>query len=298
VPACWQLSHRAELKPGAGAADYSGTATSDNLSIMPSGARLQVQTCSFCANAGGTPGGLTAADRREIMLDGFASLLIQDDQGHRIGYDGGTFVKDFPDAEANTVRSGAPLEPHYVVPAGRPLTVTLDGTGLVAADTANVLLIGGGYDFGVEGVSLDPGQKDTIRFSADWSEVSYETAGNETPTLVLGITTEGADWAFDIKSAGEASGQTIDLKIDLALQQLRVKVSAADGEAGYDITVYRIDPVRGEEIFTHSGNTVASTDTVVLEYGTWLGNGMAMKVGLDQGGDGTIDAEQDVSDQN
>jgi len=287
-------------KPGESPTTYRGTAASRNLCITPSSVRLEPQVCPFCGTVGGKAA-LRGADgevapMREIWLDGDADLLVTDDQGRRIGFVQGEAVNEIPGAEARGIRTGVPHHPVLRIPAGSALTVTVDGAYLDAAGDSDLALIGEGYMLMVEDILLDPGQRDTVEFSGDWSEVLYRTSGYETPRLGIGIETEDADWEFVVRARGESSGQQVRLAVDLENRRLRIEFSAEDGSSDYDIEARRITE-EGEEVFTSSGNSLDDSDTVSLLYGEWEGQGAAMTAGLDDDGDGVEDWTAHLEDE-
>jgi hypothetical protein len=184
--------------------------------------------------------------------------------------------------------------PAFQLPLTTPLTVTLDGAGMTATTQAAVRLTAPGYTFAVEGVELDPGQVDTIAFSAGSDSVSYTTSGAETPVVELGMTLDGNDYQFEVSSGAEATGVTVELRADVPGKRLGVKINSMDGMASYGVRVHVISA--GDVVFAHMGNTISATAIVWLEYGTWAGDGTPMTVSIDDDGDGTIDQTVMVSD--
>ena len=75
-----------------------------------------------------------------------------------------------------------------------------------------------------------------------------------------------------------------------------VEAKAKDGNATYEVEIRRIGD-HGVETFKHKGVAAGAKDRLVFRYLDWKGNGESMKVGVDHGDDGSIDAEQDVGDE-
>lgn len=269
---------------------YAGDATSYTLGLTPSSARTKQQECGFCADF--TPQ-QPPKGRRQILLEGGGDLLAADETGHRIGYLDGELINEIEGARTigwtSDDRWQGHHEPTFDLPSGTDLTVSLDGSGLAGMSPSDVSLIGAGYTLAVEGVQLDPGQKDTITFSKMGNELSYRTEGRETPTIVIGIEAAGPDFEFAIQAEGDAYGQQIDLQLDHARGRLRITTRNSAGTTSYDIEVHRIDDA-GEQVFVHHGNSERSGDTVYLDYAAWKGHGSPMTVELDTNSDGTIDS--------
>ncbi len=234
-----------------------------------------------------------------MNLSGDAHVLISDGT-HQLGYVDGGFVNTIPGATTGPIKRSpatyaSNADPTYRLPLNVPLTVTLDGTGLTANTTSNVTMTAPGYSFSVEDVVVHAMQKDTISFSAGTDSVEYKTTTSETPTVALGVSFDGADYLFEVKSAAETGGIDVQLQLDAANGTLKVFVKSVDGTATYDIRIERRDAT-ATSVFTHSGNSVAATAVVWFDYAAWGGNGMSMSVGTDATGDGTVDSTEMVSD--
>lgn len=276
-------SYTTAADPAAAEHAYKGDAETKTLTIAPTSVRTGQLVCHFCgavdAPAGdkGAAKGAASVEMREIELSGEADLLITDDAGKRLGYVGGKLVNEIPGAFFAADKSAADEasedEPLYYVPAGKRLKVTLDGSSLKKESESDVSLIGRGYTLGVEGISLAVGQKDEIDFSADWSRVTYTTKKAETPTLVIGVETTGADYELEVKVAGEKAGQHVELSIDIQKGTFGVKVKgdAAGAKPTLTVKLTKIDK-GGAQVFTHKGASVGGDQTVTFDYATWKGN--------------------------
>lgn len=292
----------ASTNPAEPGATYDGDTSTSNLTLTPNSVRSMRQNCPTCGTveANGMTVKGSVVSFREVNLSGDAHVLISDGAGHQIGYIAGAFVNTIPNAVTGPVKRAprtfaSVADPSYRLPLNVPLTVTLDGTGVTTQSTSNVTLTAPGYSFSVENVVVHPMQKDTISFSAGTESVEYKTTSSETPTVSLGVTFDGADYLFEVKSAATAGGIDVKLKLDAANGKLQVFVRSLSSTASYDIRVERRD-MAATSVFTHAGNSVAATAVVSFDYSTWAGNGMPMSVGTDANGDGTIDSTAMVSD--
>ena len=294
--------YQASTNPAETASLYDGDTSTANLTLTPMTVRSQKQVCPTCGTvtADGTTVRGSAVSFREVNLSGDAHVVIADNAGHRMGFVDGHFINTIPGAATGPVKRSpntyaSVADPAYRLPLGVPLTVTLDGTAVTSETTSSVSMTAPGYSFSVEGVVVHPLQKDTISFSAGTESVEYKTTASETPSVTLGVTFEGADYFFAVKSAAEAGGIDVKLALDATNGKLKVFVKSVDGTAGYDIRIERRDS-GATNVFTHSGNSVAAAAIVSFDYGAWSGNGMPMSVGTDATGDGTIDSTAMVSD--
>jgi len=301
--------YEASTNPSEPADTYDGDAETVSLTLAPTSKRFGTLACPFCANAGETShAGLARLTRlveaaqqyNQIWLDGEGKLLITDAQGRHYGYVNGKFVKEIPGVKSFTVRSGdlwkTDESPTFLVPTGMAFTLTVDGTGLKQATTTDVVMIGPGYDLGVEGVKLEPGQQDTLTFSPDGSKLTYKTNGSESPDIVLGLEAKGADFGFDIKGVDLDGGGVINVTLDKAKGQLILNTTGNKTAGTYSLIVDRIDD-KGEQTFSHDNITLAPNDTAYLDYGKWSGNKGSMSLGIDHGSTGKIAETLELTDE-
>lgn len=274
--------------------EYSGDAETKTLEAVASATRLEPMTCPFCGDVEDEVP--PTKGHRQIFVDGKAELLVRDDAGHKIGHEDGKLVKDYPGAALVVVRSNQKdHEPVFDVPTGKPLTVTIDGSHLAKESDTDVVLLGHGYDLAVEGIKLDPGQKDTLMFSADGHRITYETKGEETPTLTLGITTKAADYLLRVQVTGDPGGQRVELEVDLAHGVFVLGVHGKAGKATYTVELHRIDD-DGEQVFTHKGLSIGK-DALTLDYLRWKGEHNGLAIGVDKDHDGHPDGATETSDE-
>lgn len=296
-----EWSYTASINPNAPKALYAGDDMTKTLQLVPTGARRKPQICPFCGevDANGPPMAGGVAEFRELSLIGDGSLLIADPQGRRLGWVGGKLISEIPGAYFNPIPSddlwADDPEPTYLLPHDSRLTVTVDGAAMAGPSLSDVTLVAPGYTLGVEGILLDPGQKDTLTVAAKGNELTYRTDSADSPVLRLGVATKDADWDFAVALSGEAGGQTVTLRLDLAKGRLAIVVASRDGAGAWGVEVSRLHS-DGESVFSHGGNQAAMSDTLYLEYGAWKGQGTPMPLGIDRGSDGTIDQTIQLTD--
>lgn len=151
---------------------------------------------------------------------------------------------------------------------------------------------GAGFVLAVDDIRLDKSQHDTLLFSADNTSIAYKTVASETPRIVLGVQLEGADYRFALLVHGGTSG--IDVHVDMDLKGGKLRVRIAGGT--YDIEVQRISD-QDVAVFTHRATSSEDGDVLYFDYGTWQGDGTPMQVGIDRGGDGSVDGTESLSDE-
>ncbi len=298
-------AYKTASDPNAGENEYKGDATTFTLTLAPTSVRTGPLLCHFCGDvdaseetvAKGSKKG-AAPDLRQITLDGDAELLITDEAGKRLGHVGDQIVNEIPGAFFAADRSGASDvddEPSYFVPGGKKVAVSLSNGGKRSTES-DVSLLGRGYELSVEGVKLDPGQKDEISFSGDFSLVTYTTKRPRTPMLSIGVETSTADYELEVKVRGHSAGQHVELGIDLKKGTFSVKVKGDAGDQPtLGIKLIRIDD-SGEKTFAHKAAAPASDQTMVLDYARWKGDKAPLHVSV-LSASGAVVSEEDEGDE-
>jgi hypothetical protein len=296
-------TYTASTNPNEPEDEYRGDADTKTLTLTPSAPRLEKQECPFCASGAAYTGDAKTqaqpAQHNQIWLEGDGDLLITDAEGRNTGYVDGKFVNNISGVEIQVIKSSDlwkdSAEPIYYVPAGIEFTVTVDGSQLTEQSISSLAMIGHGYVLGVENIKLDPGQKDSITFSADGSTLAYTTEANESPDMILGIETTAADFEFLVKGADIESGGSVILHLDQAEGRMSISTAANEEYGTYELIMARIDE-QGEQLFSHSDINLEANDMAHVEYSTWQGNGSELSLAIDKGSDGTVDETIPLTD--
>jgi hypothetical protein len=301
-------TYEASINPNEQADTYEGDASTQTLELVTIGPRLEQQVCDFCAGgSGGSKGGRglgqAAQDYYEITLDGPANLLIETEDGKRIGYFEGQFINEVENASAEHPKLGVnvwsqDLEPVYRLPATASFVIAVDASELSEASTNSVSVIGPGYYLAVEDIELDAGEVDLIAITSEGSTyaILYLTDYAETPDVYVGIETAEADYAF-LARAVELSGEedTLNIFVDLNEQWFAVSSETNTAPGVYEFYLLRIDD-EGEQAFGAEDFTLEPAQTVYLDYAQWPGNGSPLVAELDTNGDGVPDQTVELPD--
>ncbi|MFO0559136.1 MAG: hypothetical protein U0269_14065 [Polyangiales bacterium] len=292
-------SYNASTNPMEPSSMYEGDAMTFNLTLADIAPRTMFpHACTFCGDTAMDGGGMRAV---QVSLRGAADLSISDGMGHTTGYDSsGNEVNTIPGATLQRSRSASLYtdspEPTYTVPRATPLTITLDGTRLAGAEPSDVLVTGPGYSLGVEGVSLDPMQRDTIVVQPGAPDILYRTTGSETPTIVLAFQQAGADYTIELRSTAMTAGQVLHIQLDLAMQRARVSFDGSTSAPAFTLYMDRVSE-SGTVNFAHAGVSATSSSVLYVNFGSWGGNSMPLSLGVDTNGDGTIDRTDTLTDE-
>lgn len=324
-------SYVASVNPSVAATPFEGDAESRSLKLLPLGVRLARQECDFCAPIPETvtvPGSATPAPTavsptttpveptfNQVLLtsdsfDNRASLLIRDDKGRRLGYDGQTFYREIPNAFFTPITSGVrrqdtptedgsytdselwsdTSEPIFFIPSGVPFTVEVDGSALSAgaSETASVAIFGAGINAMIEEIQVTPGKKDLLGFSADSRTLTYQPASSETPDILVGLDTSEAGYAFLVRGVELSAGGSVSITLDAGRGQFWFGTKGTTESATYDLLVLRAeDDQDTPETFYADGLTLAPGEVVYVDWGAWTGKD-ELPVEIDSDGDGAI----------
>ncbi|MDP3274258.1 MAG: hypothetical protein Q8Q09_03630 [Deltaproteobacteria bacterium] len=291
-------SYTASTNPMEPGALYDGDATTFNLTLADIAPRTMFpHACSFCGNVAMDGGGRASV---QIALNGEGDLSISDGMGGTTGSNAaGAPVNSIPGANVARIRSGLfsdSPEPIYTVPRATPLTITLDGSRLSAATDSEILISGPGFSLGVDGISLDPMQRDTVIVQPGQPDITYRASGAETPTLSLALQTAADDFDIEVRSGAMAAGQNLRLAADLPMSRARISFAGSTSAPTFELYMERVTET-GSAVFRHVGVTATATTVLYVNYATWAGNGMPLSVGVDLDGNGTIDRTDMLADQ-
>jgi hypothetical protein len=184
--------------------------------------------------------------------------------------------------------------PRYRIPTNIQFTITIDGTGLKKPDLTSLVMIGPGYDIGVEDINLRPGGKDTLKISRDGRSISYTTQQSESPTIIVGLDGTDADYAFALRGVDVDGGGTINVMLDTGKGSLNVSSAGTAAAGAHSIAVARYTG-QDTQTFGHNDVALAPTDTATLQFGAWKtnGEGMPLVIAHAGGGEDTITLTDD-----
>jgi alpha-L-fucosidase len=86
----------------------------------------------------------------------------------------------------------------------------------------------------------------------------------------------------------------VHVKVDQTKGEFSIRV---EGSPAYNLLMLRLSDT-GEEAFSHTGEANLSTDTTIIPYGMWAGNGTPLLLNIDHDSDGTIDETIMADDEN
>ncbi len=230
----------------------------------------------------------SASSNVEVWLAGRVHLLIQDEQGRRIGFVEDQFVNEIPGAYARAVLGGpsGANEPTYVLPITGTYTMLIDGQALEGPSVLTMTQFAPAQAVGLMGVVAGPGSQDVVTIEHGGTQLTYEPEADQEATLLM--VTEGAteSYRLEVEAADVGAGELVRLTNDTANNRLILRNAEASGGT-YGLKVDRASET-GEEAFYHPQLTILEMDTHIIDYGTWDGTG-AITVEVDHGSDGDVD---------
>jgi hypothetical protein len=106
------------------------------------------------------------------------------------------------------------------------------------------------------------------------------------------LSLEGPDVSYGFLFGGldlPGEGGAITVFLDLEAQTVTA-FTTTDGDGTVDFVIRRIDDVSDEE-YTSDPIPLSANESLVIEYGAWLGDGTSMPIGIDTNDDGFIDED-------
>ena len=284
-----------------------------NISLHPVSRRLEVQECPFCNEDAGKDvmdkGGMAgekAKKYNEVSLRGPSLLLITDKNGRRMGWTGkDAFINEIPGARVlgrmdgqapgRAGRSGA----DYLLPEGLNFSIMVDGTWLENGSFQNLTVIGPGYDMLVQDLWLDPGEKDHIDISTAGRmdcRVAYRSNYTESPDIIIGAQSGGADYEFIVRGVQVESGGRLGAELDLNRGIFTFDTRDNRMPGVFGVIMHRIDDY-GEQFFGNDDMYLRPNDTIYMDFMEWKGEGTGIPMRIDHGGKGRIDETVELKDK-
>lgn len=299
-------SYEAAVNPQAESELYQGDAETQTLDLTPSSARMGKQVCPFCDGQETSSSGSklaapsNALRYNEVFLEGDGHLLIEDDAGNQMGVVDGRWVNAIPDARAVWLKTATPLEdqpePIYWLPADLNVNMMLDGKTLTAESMTDLVLIGPGYSFGVEGISLEPDQVDTVRFEPKDSALLYDTDKSESPTIIVAVEEETADFDFEIVGADMQGGGELAVVLNQAAGDLVINADKLTNSGTFKLAMTRYSD-DSEQTFYTDDLALQAGAIIYISYADWTEQSAGLIVEVDADGDGVIDETYTADDQ-
>lgn len=295
---------------------YEGNASTFNLHILDPSNRQGPQDCSFCEGPAGSnqtasvtsASTITAVPNATLHntnpFQGDVKLLMVNTDSSYTSYQGalgttgnevGKSYKPIP-VDMTTMfprlLNHPSPPPLFNLPSAYDSTLTLTGDQRLQGKPASFSLSGPGYDLYVGNILLAPGQQDTIVIPKGQGQITYTTTADETPQVTVGFESPNADFELSLVADGAPTGISISLKKDETKGEFSFQVK---GAPNYALQMVRIDTA-GEQVFSHAGTAISANDTIIIQYGSWLGQGSPLTLQIDSGSNGTIDQTIQVSD--
>jgi len=269
---------------------YTGDA--DNpLELWPVVPMLGPQDCPFCSDGSSAQASGLGGAKRSVSGGSAFNLVYLNQESDAKGV--AITVTDLagqpiPGAQARSpLSAGQTAPPAVSVPKDVVFKVRIDGSALTQPAQTDLSIIGPGYSYAVDQVTIDPGVADTVVFDPASNALEYQTSTGAAPDLTLTLDGDKASYSFLFGGLDlPAQGGSIKVRLDEAAQT--VTASAAGGDTSEIDFVIERDDEDSEEVFESEPIPLAPGEALIVEYGKWGGSGTSMPVGIDTDGSGRI----------
>ena len=308
----WQ--YEASTNPDVQADLYEGDASTETLELVAISPRLGTQQQFFGdadrASLGNKSSAATpaapGAGGIEIWLDGEANLLITAPNGSRLGWlEDGSFVNEIEGASSNPLKFLVDVwdvdnEAVYRLPADMTeFTIAVDGSQLEEVASADVTLIGPGFNMVVEEILLGPGEQDIIDIFIEDDEfftLRYSSEYSDSPDIWFGLVTDEADYEFVTRAASIEPGGAFNVALDFENGDFILNTFDQQEYGIYEFLLLRIDD-EGEQVFGHNDIELLPDDTMYVNFLEWDGEGSSLYIDYDYESDGSIDDSVELEDE-
>ncbi len=156
-------------------------------------------------------------------------------------------------------------------------------------------MIGPGYELAVSDINLEPGQKDTLTFSADGRSISYQTTSSESPLIELGVDGPNVDYAFALQGVDMEGGGTLNVALGTAEGELTIDTTGIKGRPTFDLTIER-EGRNDDDEFEHNGVTLDAGERATLEYDDFDQEGEGIQLETERNGARDTETITDVEE--
>lgn len=185
--------------------------------------------------------------------------------------------------------------PVYQIPTATSFTLLIDGSRLTKTESTDVVMIGPGYDVGIQNITLAPGKKSTAVFAPSGNSITYTASSSESPDIIYGIETSASDYSFYIKGVELESGAMITSALDTSKGKLSVSTKGNKKSGKFFFQMDRIDDVGEVSFGNDEGITLDPGETIYFNYAKWSGNKGSLTIEI-YGSDGALVESQELKD--
>ncbi len=298
-------SYENALNPESYSDLITGNAETLNLDITPNSNRLGLQDCTFCHPSQQTNSEASKNDNQkftnQLWVESVNPVMIQNDRGDRIGFDGEVFIDEMPGSRITSLKfanSPTHINPIYHLPTDRLYEIFLDGSQVTPSeDPTRVVMLGQGFYIGIKNIIQTPGESHKITLSEDAQTLIFEAGGEVQPSFIIGFEDDPMDYEMTVASVAMTPGSLVAITFDPEKGWLTLSTSQSEGhQIDVEITcIYRY----GVETFWGEQIKLASSDLIHFDISDWWQNGYGkMQVHIDKSEDGTIDQTLELENIN
>lgn len=234
-----------------------------------------------------------------LTTSGPARLLITDDQGRRLGWDGADFYDEIPGASYAPIAMSISGEGSgfYYVPSDIRYTLRAHGYGEGRAD---VSVFGKGYLVQLSNWEVITGTTVALSMSSDGSAFTVSSmAGNTRGDLTIGRILSAEDRIVTIKGLRIGDGQAVNLQFDAnetagLADTIRISTNGAT-TATYGLSLRRAGGP-GYSAFGHKDVVLDANSVALINISDWS-NLARVNVLVDSNRDGVIDRVRSLENE-
>lgn len=228
-----------------------------------------------------------------LIAEEAQEVLITDQQGRRLGFQGNSLINEIPGAKTIYTPGGLGNDdgPIFEFPLDNGYTISLVAQNTRGAEAmlTGLAQFGPGYAVTAENILLNPTTETQMTFEDMGSGVTLQSGTTMQPDLSLTFDRLTESVEISIIGADLDKNQVVSMSADPQTQQL--VFNSADAKGGTYNLVITLVSTSAERQFKHNNIAMSAGDTHYIDYAQWAGGSGPVVVSIDNGSDGTIDEE-------
>lgn len=239
----------AAINPDVPKMPWGGSAENRSIVVIPLELRLKKAECPFCKKT----------KKKKTVVPRSTTIVIEDEQGRKVGVDGGKDVNEIPEAEVVDLTAfldgvNPEYSKMYVVPDDSDYDISIAGNDKAQGDDNGVTIFGDGTAFTVEGVKNKPDEKDVLSIGRAEDGIRYKPATSRMPAIKVALDGDDEKSGMAVRLANMKSDKDgeVDFRVDRKLSKIKVGGGGKSTE-GYDLKIRHSNADEADEEVEEKG---------------------------------------------
>lgn len=226
----------AAINPDVPKMPWGGNAESHSIVVIPLELRLKKAECPFCKKT----------KKKKTVVPRSTSIVIEDDQGRKLGVDGGKDVNEIPEAEVVDLTAfldgvNPEFSKMYVVPDESDYDIVISGNDKSKGDDNGVTVFGDGAAFTIDGVTTKSNEQDMLSIGRAEDGIRFKPAGSRKPAIKVALDNDDENGGMAVRVANLKSDSDGEVDFRVDRKQFKVKLGAGSKSSdSYDLKIRHV----------------------------------------------------------